>query len=236
MTLETDLHAELAGFSDEVVAVLEAGGFWDLPEGSFDPVEFYSGIPKKAKDEYKKESTAKNSKVWDLVKAVLIGQAITAGVQQFKKSYPARKVTANPKDYADKYIAEHGGQFIRGMSRTDQKKLVGFIWANAGEHERPLARKIDQQPHLKWVLDRGNHRNETIVRTEKFRATTIGTHMSAQDAGFKKKTWHTAGDKRVRPSHRMQNDLTIKIDEIFPNGEIVPGEATINCRCRLSYS
>ena len=231
---ETDIHGLLAGFSDEVIAFLEAGGFFDL-EGQYNPTEFYAGIPKAAKDEYKAASAEKNSLVWDVVKAVIIGQAIGAGISQFKKAYPV-KFKPSAQDYMAKYVKEHGGQFIKGMSRTDQQKLVNFIWSNAGAHERPLAKKIAEQPHLKYVLDQGNHRYETIVRTEKFRATTYGSHFSAQDAGFKKKTWHTAGDKRVRPSHRMQNNLTIAIDEIFPNGEIVPGEATINCRCRLSYA
>lgn len=231
---ETDIHSLLAGFSDEVIAFLEAARFFDL-EGEYDPVEFYSQIPKKVKDEYKAASAEKNSKVWDIVEAVVIGQAIGAGIKQFQKDYPV-KFKPSAQDYMDRYVKEHGGQFIKNMSRTDQQKLVNFIWSNAGAHERPLAKKIAEQPHLKYVLDQGNHRYETIVRTEKFRATTYGSHFSAQDAGFKKKTWHTAGDKRVRPSHRMQNNLTIAIDEIFPNGEMVPGEATINCRCRLSYA
>ena len=85
MTLEEDLHAELSGFQPEVIAVLEAGGFWDLG-GSYDPTEFYASLPKKAKEEYKKESAAKNSRIWDIVKAVIVGQAIAAGINQFKKS------------------------------------------------------------------------------------------------------------------------------------------------------
>ena len=235
MTLESNLHAELSDFSDEVVAVLEAGGFWDLPEGAYDPVEFYAGIPKKVKETYKKESAAKNSRVWDLVKAVLIGQAITTGVQQFKKSYPAKKITASPKDYADKYIKEHGGEFIKGMSRTDQNKLVGFIWSNAGQDERVLANMIQNQPHLRQMLDQGRHRTETIVRTEKFRATEYGTFRSAQNNKFTTKTRISAGDKRVRPAHRALNQITVGIDEPFPNGEYYPGENSINCRCRVRY-
>ena len=250
MTLETDLHDELASFQPEVLAFLEDSGFFEL-EGPYDPVQFYATVPKKVKEEYIAASEEKNSRIWDLIRGVLVGGAVVAGVQSVRRKYPRqvaayeKKAAAEPKkypapksakDHADEYMAAHGGEFIKNMNRTDQKRLVAFIWSNAEKNERPLAGKIDQQPHLKWVLDQGNHRNETIVRTEKFRATTAGTHMSAQDAGFKKKTWHTAGDKRVRPSHRMLNGLTIKIDEIFPNGELVPGEATINCRCRLSYS
>jgi SPP1 gp7 family putative phage head morphogenesis protein len=233
--LEDDIHRELAGFQDEVIAVLDSAEFFDI-EGKYNPTEVYASIPKRDKQAYQAANKEKNSSIWDIVKAVIVGQAITTGIRALKTAYPARKVAANPKDYAGRYIKEHGGEFIKGMSRTDKQKLVGFIWANASVNERPMKKQLEKQPHLKWLLDSGNHRAETIVRTEKFRATTIGTHMAAQDAGFKKKTWHTAGDRRVRPSHRALNGLTIAIDEIFPNGEIVPGEATINCRCRLSYA
>lgn len=236
MLSDEEIHRLLAEFGPAILKVLRANGFFDL-EGEYDPAEVTREITTSpAYREYKAASQKKNSKIWDIVKAVIIGQAIQAGIDSFRKDYPKVKAKPSAQDYMNRYVKEHGGEFITNMGRTDQKKLVGFIWSNAGMNERPMAKVIAQQPHLKYLLDTGNHRAETIIRTEKFRATTYGTHFTAQDAGFKKKTWHTAGDKRVRPSHAALNGLTIAIDEIFPNGEIVPGEATINCRCRLSYS
>lgn len=234
MSLESDLHAELSGFSQEVIDLLEAGDFWDL-EGTYSPAEFYSHIPKRAREEYKAASDEKNSRVWGIVKAVVIGQAISAGIQQFKKSYPSRPVKPSAQDYMNRYIKERGGEFIKNMGRTDQKKLVDFIWSNAGQHERPLAKQIANQPHLKYVLDQGKHRYETIVRTEKFRATSYGSFQSARDSRFTTKTRVSAGDKRVRPSHRALAGITVPIDDPYPNGETYAGENSINCRCRDRY-
>ena len=233
MTQESDIHTELAEFQDEVIALLDSGGFFNI-SGQFDPVEFYASIPKSAQTEYAKASQEKNSRVWDIVKALIIGQAVATGISAFGKSYPRNyKVKPSAQDYMNDYIKKHGGEFITNMGRTDQKKLVGFIWSNAGMNERPMARKIDQQPHLRWILDQGRHRNETIVRTEKARATEYGTYRTAKDNGFKKKVWITAGDTRVRPSHRAMNGERVKISETFSNGLEFPSD--INCRCRVRY-
>ena len=122
-----DIHDILAGFSDEVIAFLEAAGFFDL-EGEYNPTEFYSQIPKKAKDEYKAASKEKNSLVWEVVKAVVVGQAIGAGIKQFQKDYPI-KFKPSAQDYMNRYVKEHGGEFIKNMGRTDQQKLVNFIYS-----------------------------------------------------------------------------------------------------------
>jgi SPP1 gp7 family putative phage head morphogenesis protein len=139
------------------------------------------------------------------------------------------------QDYQARYIKEHGGEIITNMSRTDQKRLTQFIWSNANEHERPLAKAIDKQPNLRYILDRGNHRTETIIRTEKARATRYGAMNYASDWGAKTKTWHTAGDHRVRPSHRALGGSEIPIGEEFPHEGMFPGEQSINCRCFLTY-
>ena len=225
------IHSILAEFQDEVIAVLESGGFFDI-EGQYDAAALYASIPKRDKQAYIKASDEKNSRIWDIVKGLIVGKAISAGISAFGKSYPM-KVKPSAQDYMNRYVKEHGGKFITNMGRTDQKKLVGFIWSNAGVHERPLARKIDQQPHLRWILDQGWHRNETIVRTEKARATEYGTYRTAKDNGFKKKVWITAGDKRVRPSHRAMNGERVGISETFSNGLEFPFD--INCRCRVRY-
>lgn len=227
------IHNELAEFREEVIALLDSGDFFDI-EGQFDPVEFYASIPKKAQTEYAKASQEKNSRVWDIVKALIVGQAVATGISAFGKSYPRNyKIKPSAQDYMNEYIKKHGGEFITNMGQTDQKKLVGFIWSNAGMNERPMARKIDRQPHLRWILDQGKHRNGTIARTEKNRATEYGTYRAAKDNGFKKKVWITAGDKRVRPSHQAMNGERVKISDFFSNGLEFPSD--INCRCRVRY-
>ena len=244
MTLESDLHAELSGFSDEVIAVLEAGGFWDL-EGEYNPTEFYSQIPKSVKEEYIAASEEKNSRIWDILKAALVGGAVIAGVQSVRKQYPKqvaayeRKAEQQPekypapksaKDHADEYIAKHGGELIKNMSRSDQKKLVGFIWANASRNERPLAREIKNQPHIQSILDTGKHRTATIIRTERHRAINYGATAHARDCGAKTKTRQEKQDMRTRPTHRALRGEVRPIDEPYSNGEDYPGQHSVNCR------
>lgn len=236
MLPDEEIHRLLAAFGPKVVAALQAIGFFDL-QGEYNPTEVERELLKSpAFKEYKAESKAKNSKIWDVVKAVIIGQAIQAGIDSFRKDYPKYKAKPSAQDYMNRYIKEHGGEFIKGMTLTDQKKLVNFIWANSGMHERPLARKIDEQPHLRYVLDQGNHRNETIIRTERYRGTSFGTWQCAYDSGFKTKTRHAAMDKRTRPSHAAMNGETVPINTPYSNGEQFCGENSINCRCRDSFA
>ena len=238
------IHTELAEFQDEVIALLDSADFFDI-EGQFDPVEFYASIPKKAQTEYAKASQEKNSRIWDILKAALIGSAITAGFMQVKKDYPKQekqyltKAEAQPKKYpqprtakniADEYMREHGGELIRNMNRTDQKKLVAYIWSNAQRNERPLTRQIKNEPHIQSILDTGKHRTETIIRTERHRAINYGATAHAKDIGAKTKTRMEKQDLRTRPSHRALRGETVPIDKPYSNGEMYPNQIDINCR------
>lgn len=238
------IHTELAAFQNEVIALLDSGDFFDI-EGPYDPTEFYASIPKSAQTEYAKASQEKNSRVWGILKAFLIGGAITAGFMQVRRDYPKQekqylaKAEAQPKtypkpksakDYADEYIAKHGGELIRNMNRSDQKKLVAYIWSNAQRNERPLARQIKNEPHIQSILDTGKHRTETIIRTERHRAINYGATAHAKDIGAKTKTRMEKQDTRTRPSHRALRGETVPIDSTYSNGEEFPGQHSVNCR------
>ena len=238
------IHTELTAFQNEVIALLDSGDFFDI-EGPYDPVEFYASIPKKAQTEYAKASQEKNSRVWGILKAALIGSAITAGFMQVRRDYPKQekqylaKAEAQPKKYpqprtvkdiADEYIAKHGGELIKNMNRTDQKRLVAFIWSNHGKNERPLAREIKNQPHLQKILDTDKHRSETITRTERHRAINYGATMHATDIGAKTKTRTEKQDLRTRESHKAIRGEVRPISEPYSNGEQYTGEKDINCR------
>ncbi|MFK0273654.1 phage minor head protein [Ensifer sp. NPDC090286] len=90
-------------------------------------------------------------------------------------------------------------------------------------------------------------RTETMMalgsaRDEAIRQQIEGGKVQAQDVI---KTWRSAGDNRVRHSHRHLNGKTVGLDETFqsPSGSILryPGDprAPISeisgCRCRLEY-
>ena len=231
---EDEIHRELAGFQDDVINLLNAADFFDI-EGEYNPTELYASIPKRDMDAYKAASKEKNSRIWDIVKAVIIGQAIQTGINQLKQVYPRKVGKSSAQDYMNRYIKEHGGEFIKGMGRTDQKKLVDFIWSNAGVNERPMKKQLMQQPHLKYLLDSGNHRAETIVRTEKFRATEYGTFYAAKDNSFKTKAAIRSGKANTRPGHRARSGIYVPIDEPLPDGEMFAGDSSINCQCRMAY-
>lgn len=229
MSIDSDIHRELSGFQDDVIDLLDSVDFFDI-EGEYNPTELYASIPKRDMDRYKAASQEKNSRVWGIVKALIVGQAIQAGISQLKQAYPRKVGKPSAQDYMNRYIKEHGGEFIKGMSRTDQQKLVGFIWYNADKNERPLAKDLKNLPWTRSLLDSGNHRAATIIRTEKHRATSYGTHNAAKDSKAKFHVRHEAGDKRTRPSHRAIMGERKPIDEPYSNSEMYPGEKDINCR------
>lgn len=83
-------------------------------------------------------------------------------------------------------------------------------------------------------------RARTIARTEVNIAQNTGRYNELRAEGVKKKQWLTAGDEKVRPSHRdAANDGPVPMDEPFSNGLMNPGdpdgppEEVINCRCTL---
>ena len=93
------------------------------------------------------------------------------------------------------------------------------------------------------------HRAEVIARTEALRAVNQGTAAlysqavldGVLDPNNMQRIWNTAGDERVRGSHRPMNGQTRGMDEAFTSGNgyslmypgdpSAPAEETINCRC-----
>lgn len=238
MVDESSIHRELAAFGPAIIDVLDSVNFFEL-QGEYNPTEIYTSIPKRAWNSYNAESDRKNSRVWDITKALIVSVGLAAGISLIKADYPRQAAKAPRKtaqDYQEQYVKEHGGEFITRMSRTDQKKLINFIWQNAGQNERPLARTIlETEPQLAYLVDHNENRLRMIKRTEVGRATNYASQQFASDSWFTENTWHTAKDRRVRPSHRANDGITVGIGEKFPNGETYPGEISINCRCHLSY-
>ncbi|MFA7164610.1 MAG: phage minor head protein [Desulfoplanes sp.] len=245
MHSEQDIHSELQSFGPRIIDVLDSVDFFEM-EGPYDPLETYQEVIIQPEyREYKKESVEKNSRVWGIIKGVLIGAAISSAITVNRQEYrePIKRYEAahgpvghSTKYYADKYIKEHGGEFIKGMSSTDQQKLVRFMWANSARNERPLAKDIAKQPHLQSILDTGRHRTATIIRTERHRASNYGATAHARDYGAKTKTRSEIGDKRTRPSHMALIGETVPIDKPYSNGEMYPGETSINCRGSQTFN
>lgn len=84
---------------------------------------------------------------------------------------------------------------------------------------------------------------ETLARSAAIDAHRKGQRATWEDAiargmvdrGRLRKRWRTTLDGRERPEHHDLNGKTAGFDEPFPNGEIVPGENSWNCRCLALY-
>lgn len=80
---------------------------------------------------------------------------------------------------------------------------------------------------------------EAHTRTMALQAQRIGARQSWEDAITQgtvdrsqlRRTWVAVDDNRTRPEHRALDGTTITWDATYPNGEMVPGESTYNCRC-----
>jgi hypothetical protein len=90
------------------------------------------------------------------------------------------------------------------------------------------------------------YRAENIAKTESLRAINAGNHeawmqAAEQGVGAVVKTWRTAGDERVRLSHRqipkMNPPEGVPIDVPFqtPNGPAQYPPLGVNCRCVAVY-
>jgi hypothetical protein len=84
---------------------------------------------------------------------------------------------------------------------------------------------------------------ETNARTASLDAMKLGQRLSWQDAADNgivdgdrlMKRWVGVMDDRERPEHVEMEGEEVAFDELFSNGEMVPGDSTYNCRCVAIY-
>jgi hypothetical protein len=234
---ERQINDILRKFGPKIIEYLKAIGYFDQ-EGPYNPVDLTSN---RVMNRYLKASKAKNTEVWQVLERYLLPELEGTG-EAFIVAYGLNEVIP-VRAIATKYIESRGGQLIKRMTETDQKKLVKFIWADSGQNERVMASMVLKQPHLSQIVDNNRVRTKTIIRTEKARATRGGAHEFAKNAGATTATWHTVGDSRVRPSHRALNGVTVKMGGEFADKvsktttvyQQFPAQKEVNCRCFLEY-
>lgn len=234
MLPDKDIQRILTKFGPQIEAYLRSVGFFDL-EGPYNPTDL---LDRRAMARYLKASTAKNRLIWAELEKWLFPEMIDFGAA-FIAVYGLKPVI-NVKQIATDYIASRGGYLIKRMTQTDQKRLTNYIWLNSQKNERPLARQIMKEPHLKEIVS--GHRTATIIRTERGRAIRGSGLQIAKDAGSTTKTWWTVGDKRVRKEHAAIHGMTITIDDEFSlkagkktYTQEFPAQKDVNCRCWLEY-
>lgn len=227
MLPDRNIKTILQKFGPEISAYLKSIGYFDLA-GPYSPPDI---MDQAAMRRYIRASTTKNRRVWAELEKWLFPEMVDFGTA-FVATYGLKKVV-NVHAIATDYMKLRGGELIRGMTITDKKRLTAFIWNNAQKNERPLARQILKEPNLSSIVSPA--RAKIIVRTERGRAVRSSSQTIAIGSGAKEKTWVTAGDKRVRPSHRKLNSTTWSIEEDIPGEGQYPGQISINCRCHLQY-
>jgi uncharacterized protein with gpF-like domain len=142
-------------------------------------------------------------------------------------------------------IEQRAGRQIVDISNTTRREITDIItdMAAEGKHSTAIARAIQAAAP---GLARG--RASAIARTEVHTAATeaINESMKHKHLTYRTKTWHAAGDNRVRPSHAAASGQTVYFDEAFAVGDsemMYPGDASlgagaeeiVNCRCSVLY-
>jgi HK97 family phage portal protein len=140
-------------------------------------------------------------------------------------------------------IAGRAERLAEYVGDTTAKEVTAAIRAGerAGLSVNEISRLVGRAIYGE---DRIDSRTTMIARTEAAGAMSQGSWDQAQAEGdlFRSKTWLSFTDKETREAHLAQNDMTIGMNESFPNGLAYPldpsGDAgeVINCRCVLAYS
>lgn len=120
---------------------------------------------------------------------------------------------------------------LRNVSLTTFNQIKGQLseGLRLGEAVDTMADRIGH------VFDVSKHRALVIARTETASAMSEGSYITYKENGVELKRVVTAGDERVRETHRTNAGAgAIPVDQPFPGtGEMYPGESEIMCRCAL---
>ncbi len=156
--------------------------------------------------------------------------------------------------FAEQWFEDYMLRFAQKINDTSSKEISAILQQAVREGwsvdtGRKRLRQVFEQwitgdvapDLLEWIETRlPPHRLDMIVRTETVRAANAGSQQLFTKWGIEEKEWLTAGDRRVRPTHRAASGQIQPMDEPFivggaelmfpldPNG---PPSETIQCRC-----
>lgn len=165
-------------------------------------------------------------------------------------------LTAGQIQWADsarqKLLTLDSGYFEMGL----RDKRFDNIVRKAIESDRPLSPDVVQKLVGRYEDNALKHRGEMIGRTEalaalnrsEYEATRQALAQSDLPLAAAHKIWDSAGDSRVRDSHREMDGQRVAIDEPFVSPVTgarmmhphdmslgAPPAETIACRCRIRY-
>ena len=223
--------AKIKQWPKEASDVLDKEGYYDLDEGT-DGEKAYKEVGGKGLISKLRDAAEKiNTPLWQMVASSLVSGALQSGYNDAKNSIKnevSEEVLKklSPDEIANKYLEEHGGEFIKTLTDTDVDRVIGLIQDNPSMHEDAFKDRYEESFSSDVRLD-------VIDRTERHRAKMYAYNETADDAGATWKRRLTAEDDRVRDSHNEDmNAGWIPFDEPYPDTEeMFPGEKEINCRC-----
>jgi hypothetical protein len=182
-------------------------------------------------------------------------------VGRFNKSTGKREggfigLTTNQQkiiDNAAKELASGTEADLRAyLERKLRNKTFDRYVKDAIKTGKPLAKSIQQKAISRMKDNYLKFRGDMIGRTEAMGALHMGQYQAYIQAIAKgeldpsdvERTWHSAGDSRVRHSHMLMNGQTVGMFEYYktPSGGrlLYPGDPNgaaseiINCRCNES--
>ena len=147
------------------------------------------------------------------------------------------------------------GNYENYLRRVQRDKRFDSVVRAAMKSGEPLSQSEIDKLIIRYKDKLLKMRGEAIGRTETVQAlnrSQFETMRQAIDIGSIKradafKVWDTAGDARVRESHKLMDGQRVQIDEPFvtPDGERLmhPGDISlgasageiIHCRCRIKW-
>ncbi len=176
-------------------------------------------------------------------------QAVANGVQLAQATLPQGAVQFGISDELLRAVGDYQATLIGGLTDELRTSLAGQIQLGmlAGLPTEEIGtRLVSEGLEGFHPWQSAEQRAETIVRTELNRVTNLATmdrYRAAAELipGLRKK-WLTAGDGRVRESHRALNGVEKGMDELFdvggfeamhPHDPRLPARESVMCRCRL---
>jgi len=140
------------------------------------------------------------------------------------------KWTFDPTDAAiRKWIKEEATKDIVSILATNLDDVKRVILAGIDENAgtTTIAKNLRQ-----FYTDRSPFKAMRVARTEVTKAASFGSQEAARQSGVvKTKTWLSSRDDRVRDEHEAMDGDTVKLDEVFSNGEEYPNEPMCRCVC-----
>lgn len=172
-----------------------------------------------------------------------LAEDVAVSTSQFNKAQIIRQfdrvLGINPLIFGESWLTEEVALFVKNnvtlvqSLQDDYRKKLEISINNAvqkGLTNRSLASEIQSNftAELSKVTDNTRARAELIARDQLSKFNGQLTELRQQDAGIDEYEWQTAGDERVRESHRILNGKIFKWNNPPSVGH--PGQ-DYNCRC-----